>query len=680
MKESKNTYSTPSDEEILQTLNKRLEDNLSVNQNWRDIEVAENYAVYEGDQWLTEALDVQSKNSMPIITINRVTPVIEAICGFEIQNRQDVKYSARLMNDEQQGFNSVMDDVKEYIEQNTNADIQYSLAFKDMLISGVGAIETYIDYDLNPNGEVVIRRIFPGFLLWNPTAREQNIADNDYIIKMKVVTDEQLKKEFGDDVATGLSGNSELDNRLLLYFNQILTVKTLRIIYEYQWREKKPFYRIENPFPKLNLSQYPIEIAEKLQILKQELGDLYQFNPDQDELFSVRKKADADDILSVFESQFGITLDVSRQKQYVYYRAIVTGNKVYKKSENFSQTSFSINFMTGKFSELEQYYFGLVRFCKPPQRMLNQAVSDYVGFLATSPKGGVDIEEDAVPDMKAFIETYTKARNVTVYSTGGLAKSRPKITAPVPSGLLEMIQYADNQIMQVCGVTAEFMGMMQSKEMNTSFYRQQIKQSLSTLASFFDAKSTYMMNQARLYIDCARILADNAEGILIRNVTGEANAKYFPLLRSSIAKEYDVVLSEMPSTPDQNYDTFLKLIEVQTTLTQNNSPTNLMPLILQYLPLPIDIKKKIEELSKPPEPTPPDPINQELLISEIENKKAQAAKLNAEAMKMQMEALQTQTELQYTAKKEQSDIEYQEAKTEAEYSKILKTTTEIEAL
>jgi hypothetical protein len=661
----------PDDEDIISRMEARLNESLTISQDWRQFEVRENFALFEGNQWTKEAVDRQTKNSLPIININRTAPVIESICGYEQQNRLDIQYLPRLLNKEQEGYSDIMNNSVRYIEENAKADSQYSLSFRDMLICGIGATSTDFDYDNNPDGDTVVERIFPAFLFWDNAARAKNLIDSDYVVRLKVMNQEAIQEEYGitffDDVYS-----ASLDARILEFFNAVLAVKTLGVVYEYQWRQKEPFYRVENPFMKLNPMTLPPEVAMIMEALKKEYAETYSFNPDMDALFSVGSGKKLSEIKQIFGA-LGIPVKSTKQHQFKYYRAIITGSKVVEKSENYSQTGFSIKFMTGQFSELTQSYYGLVRSCKDPQRMLNQAVSDYVSFLQTIPKGGVEIEADAVDDIAAFVDTYTKARHVTIYEPGGLMKSRPKITPPIPSGILEMIQYSDQQIMQVCGVTPELMGMMQTKETNSSFLRQQIKQGLTTLSTYFDAKYYYLQRQAELYTDCVRIMVDNCEGRLIRNVIGEKDEPYIQLTKSRLAAQYDIVVDEMPSSPDENNDLAMKLLELQGQLINMPTPVNIMPLVIEHLDLKPDVKEQIMEMMKPPPPQPPDPLNTALLESEINYKNASAEKLMADAIKIKIDAMYRKQEAELNPYKQEADIKYTEARTVNEMVKAGQT-------
>jgi len=644
-----------SDKEIIITAHQRIEDALAVTCWWRANEVRDNYNIIEGDQWLEEPYDRQNADGMPIRTINKLAPVIDAVCGFEIQNRTEVEYIPRLATEQSMGFTDMLNDVVNYIESESQSEFQNSQAFKDMLICGVGVTDTTITYDNNPDGEVEIERVFPYFVLWDVTARAKNLDDANWVIRAKIVDKDSmdgLLKDAESKEEADASFGASVDARFLDFFNVVMIAKSLGIIYEYQWREKKPFYRIENPL--IGFVGDPMDpYTEQIVSLAKELQEKYSVNITTEKVFSIEQE-DYKTIKDLFD-MLGLKFKAVKQKKYKYYRATIVGNQVINKSENFSQTGFSMKFMTGKFSEVRQCYYGMIRAAKEAQRLLNQSISDYEGFLRTIPKGGVEIEADAVPNMQAFIQTYTKAREVTIYNPGGLSKTRPKITPPIPSGLLDMINLAAVSIMETTGVTPDFMGISDSKLMTATLNRQMVRQGLTVLSAYFDAKRFYMINQGKLFIDCVRVLIENSEGRLIR-VMQNGEVKYIPLLKNQVAADYDVIIEEMPQTPSEREDTFEKLMQLAQLLANKPNPIDITPLAIQYSPLKEDEINKIEQLMKPPEPQPPDPMVQEILMSEVKLKQAEAMKGKAEAMRVKVEAMLKQQELSTNQQAQIEDI------------------------
>lgn len=666
------------DNEVIETAHQRINDALMVTSWWRANEIRDNYNLIEGDQWLEEPYDRQNADGMPIRTINKLAPVIDSICGFEIQNRSEVKYIPRLSTSAQIGFTDMLNDAVKYIQDEAQSEFQNSQAFRDMLICGVGVTDTIISYDNNFDGEVKIERVFPYLTLWDVTARAKNLEDANWVIRAKIVDKDSMDgylKDAADNEQANATFGAAVDARFLDFFNTVMIAKSLGIIYEYQWRDKVPFYRIENPFVNItDIAEYqnPYELLE----LAKALQEKYNIDPAQDRVFSIESE-DFSKLKQLFEL-LALPFKYTKQKKFKYYRAILVGNKIIEKSENYSQKSFSLKFMTGKFSEVRQCYYGIIRGSKEPQRLLNQAVSDYEGFLRTIPKGGVEIEADAVPNMEAFVQTYTKAREVTIYNPGGLAKTRPKITPPIPAGLLDMINFATTAIMETTGVTQDFMGITDSKMMTATLNRQLVRQGLTTLSSYFDAKKFYTIAQGKLFIDCVRILVENSEGRLIRVMQSDSTKYYAPLLKNGLAAEYDVVVEAVPATPSERQDTFEKLLQLAGLLANTSKPVDITPIALQYSPLKEEQIKEILQMMQPPPPPQPDPLAQQILVAETQLKQATAEKNSADAAKTTIEAMLKRQELEHDSmlKKAQiekllSDVRLNNAKTTSEITNTI---------
>lgn len=648
-----------SDQDILTEAHGRIDENLTVTQWWRANEVRDNYGLYEGSQWLQDDYARQTANNMPIRTINRIQPIVDAITGFQIQNRSEVKLVPRTTEQDESGYADLGNDGIKWLQDVTNYDMMKSLATSDMLISGLGFIEFKVGYGdskvysntLTDSGNPACERVFPYFMLWDVTTRDKNLEGANWLCRAKIVDKNQLKRyldtmnEGESDADLDATYSASVDSRFMEFFDTIMTTKSLSVIYHYQWREKKPFYRIKNPlvgFEGIEGSEYAQQVVDMAKMLKEK----YSFDPSTDHQFTVPAK-DFKDIEEMFALLDFYDLEYIKTKKWCYYRADLVGNKVISKSENFSQNGFTIQAMTGKYDELRQCYYGIVRSLKEPQRLLNQAVSDYEGFLKTIPKGGVFIESDAVPSMEGFRDTYTKAAQITVLSPGALiaGKMLPKSAPPVPDGLLQMIEYASRSMMEVVGITPDFMGQSDSKLMTAQLNSQLVRQGLMVLAPYFDSITLFTKMNGVVFLDMLRVLLENEEGRLIGHITPEGNKVNVPLFESRLCPQYDVVIEEVPMTPDQRNETFTKLMELAELLANKPNPVDISPVVMEYAPLKPNEINAVKTLMQPPEPTPPDPMQVRLLESEVMYKEALAQKEQADAQSAMMDTMLKEKEL-----------------------------------
>lgn len=671
--------------DILKAAHQGIIDNLLVTQWWRTNEIRDNYGLYEGSQWLQADYSRQMANNMPARTINRIQPIIDAVSGFQIQNRSEVKLVPRITSEQEAGFSDLGNDGIKWIQDVSNYNMVKSLAFTDMLICGLGFIEYKIGYgdgkhyDSNnsDSGTPWCERVFPYFMLWDVTTRGKNLEGANWICRAKIVDKKQLEEltkgmDAEDMSAVDAEFGASVDSRFLDFFNTVMVVKSLGVIYHYQWREKRKFYKITNPL--LDFEGDPEDVrTQQVMELATTLQDLYDFNPISDQ-FLVIPSSDYKEVLELFQMVGYYQLERMEIRKWVYYRADIVGNYVLNKSENFSQSGFSIQAISGKYDEIRQTYYGLVRSMKEPQRLLNKAVSDYEGFLLTIPKGGVFIESDAVPSLEGFRDTYTKAAQITVVSPGTIAnnKIQAKVAPPIPQGLLDMIQYANNAMMEVIGITPDFMGQLDSKLMTAQLNSQLVRQGMMVLAPYFDSVTLFTQQNGLLFLDILRVLLENEEGRLIGHITPEGNKVNVPLFKENLAPQYDVVVEEVPMTPDERQRTFEKLMELAQLLANKPNPVDIAPLVMEYAPLKENEKNAIKTMMEPTPPPPPDPLQVALLESEVGLKQSLAQKQSAEAMKYNMEALLKEKELDYKDQELSSDIIKQLRSAEYDKAKAMK--------
>lgn len=660
-----------SDDEILKRAHDGIQENLLVTAWWRS-DIRDNYGLYSCSQWLEEDYSRQIANNQPIRSINRSQTITDAIVGFEIQNRSEVKFVPRVNNEQQIGFADITNNGTKWIEDNSDYSMCKSLAFTDMLISGTGFVENRIEYNENPNGKMQCSRIFPYFMLWDVTVRDKNMKSANWICRAKIIDRNELHNylkgmtaDERDDAAADFG--SAVDARFLEFFSTIMIVKSLGVIYHYQWREMEYYYRIKNPLKGWEGEvddPYTEMVVESARVLQ----DKYNFDAFTDGEFV----CDTEDLADV-RALFG-TLDMKiktiKAKKWRYYRADIVGNRVISKSENFSQTGFSIQVMTGKYDEIRQCYYGIMRSMKEPQRLLNQAVSDYEGFLRNIPKGGFIMEVDAVPNLEGFRDTLLKANLLTIVSSGALqaGKIMPKPCPPIPQGLLDMIQYATQVMLEVVGITPDFMGIADSKLMTAQLNSQLVRQGMMVLAPYFDSVRMFTQNSGRIFYEGFKILMENCESKLIGHITNESNRKDVEYLRNNLNIEYDIVIEDVPQTPSERQQTFEKLLELQSVLLNKPNPVDITPIVMEYAPFDGDQLKKIQALMQPQPPQEPDPVQQRLLEAESAFKEASAERQKAEALKAQMDAMLKQTEIQNH--EEDTVIDRFKKMTTAEYEQV----------
>ena len=152
---------------------------------WRHIEQCQ--AFYAGDymNYRDEfAYGYGSSRSIQQVQFNRVKPYVNAVVGFMAQQRRKPDYQARIENKEEQvALTDYLNGYSDYIRENANADQMETQQDKDMVIGGIGVTDTAItikkgEPTKDPNGEIVIERVDPMHVGWDPNATLNNLEDS----------------------------------------------------------------------------------------------------------------------------------------------------------------------------------------------------------------------------------------------------------------------------------------------------------------------------------------------------------------------------------------------------------------------------------------------------------------------------------------------------------------------
>jgi len=678
--------------------------------NWLKSEVRENYSAvdgfsygdYQSGQWENLDYSRRKTDQKPCYQINKLARVVDAISGFQVQNRSEIRYLPRELSDEQPPqapnvlaqpmqpapmtlgqdakFADVVNDGIQYIRQESRSDLENSNAYTDMLICGVGAVDNIISYDENPNGEASVRRVAPHLLMWDIAARKKNMTDANAVASASLHDKDTLLAEINAErpksqqISDFPTGN---DDEFLSWFNNG-TDDNLVVAYDFQWRVKEAYWQVQNTIMERPDLMPALEASGVLANAKERGVDL-----SRDEIFSISVEE-----YSSFKEAFGllgIEFKAVKQRTYKYYRANIVGGMLISDDENYSQKGFSLKFMTGKWSETRQCWYGVVSVAKDPQKLLNKAMSDLSELLYISPHGGALVESRAVggaANLKDFKDTWSKQREVTILADGAISGQwfMMKPQAQVSPAILQTIEFAERSILECPGLTPEFLGVADGSAQQAAMLQaQRVRQGLAVLATYADAHSFFLQDQGKLFVDMLAVLAENSGGLIIRNLSGNKAQPYVKLLKDQIATEYDLIVKEMPKTPDERQRETDVLLQIAGMLTQAGRDGGaVLPLIIENQDINSDKLDEVLAATQPPPPPQPDPINTELLQAQADDlragaalKRADAAKRDAEAKGLNLDLLEQFKSLR---EEDRTERELENQKMKAEIAKIASET------
>lgn len=610
------------DGELLATIMERYKASREHLSAWRE-EARECFEFYANRQWSQEEEEILKNQMRPTITFNRSAVLIDAVLGYEVNNRQETRFIPRTLGDAK--VNEELTKGSEYFRDECDAEFEESDAFRDMLICGMGWTGDRLDATRNPEYDLIRERIDPFEMMADPSARKPNLADARYMMRKKWMARDEVRQMFpewdseggnadwlADDEAEG--GIQHTDPRNRYKGNNDSEVGRDIPTLEYQWMTLEDRFLIKNP---------------------QNGKEIYLTKPQVDE----NKDALAQ------MAQFGV--QPKQVKKSVYRRAFVIGGEIVKPQNEPSPyfapycDGFSYGCITGMRDRNKSTWFGMMRRLRDPQVWSNKWLAQIMHILNSGAKPGYDVEEGAIKNQADFEQKASKPGAINTFVSGAIQNGRIQYRNPptMPTGFDKLVEYANKSFGDVSGVNQELLGMADREQAGVLEYQR--KQSAVTLlAPLFDSLRRYRKITGR----CWLYMMQNyiADGRMIR-ITMDDGEQFVPFNKSETA-EYDVVIDQASSAPNQKEATWAVMTQLLPIIGDRLGPDE-FKLILEYSPLPESFMEKFKEMEKAKEgqPPPPDPA----------------------MVKVQMDAQLKQQQLQFDQQKAQQDGQIEQAKTAA---------------
>lgn len=538
---------TQDKEDLAKWIVGELKESKMKSSSWRK-QARECYDFYSSNQWSDEDAAKLDEEGRPAVVFNRITRTINAIAGLEVQNRQEVRFIPRETNDG--AVNDILTAAAKWVRDNCDAEDEESEAFQDALISGVGAIDTSLDYEIDQDGKIIIERGDPLEFYWDFRSKKRNMDDTRWRARVISMSDKDVKDKW-PEWESGKSGEQWLDIE-----NEPTDVTPPRYqgdgtdkggkkpieVVKFQWYEKESFHRIASDGKIIELSD------TKFTRMRQTIDEMGLQHVSQ-----IRRK---------------------------YQVAYLIGDEIVEQRDLEVQNGFTINFITGLRDRNNNSWFGLVNLMLDPQRWANKWLSQTMHILNSNSKGGLMAEEGSFKNPRKAEEEWADPAAITWLNSGGLQKVQQKQVSQLPSGIEGLMKYALESINDVPGVNSELLGLADRQQ--AGILETTRKQAgITMLALFFDALRRYRKEQGRIL---ARFIVDYiADGRMIR-IVGEQGAQAIPLLRDPLTFEYDVVVDDSPTSPNQKERVAAILQAMLPNMMKMGVP--FIPEVLDYLPLP----------------------------------------------------------------------------------------------
>lgn len=564
---------------------------------WRK-EAKESFGFVANHQWKQEDKSILEAENRPCITFNRCAPILNAVCGLEINNRQSVVYLPRTVG--KTGVNESYTAAGAWIRDECYAEDEESEAFRDMLICGEGWTETRMDYDENPQGQPVIEKIDAMEMGVNKGASRRNYLDARMIYR--------IREMFPDEVRTVANIDPNISNAAM----------------DARWL--KDSAQPEDG-GQGNKKDYPDEtrpgIGERLDGDRKQTVKVVQCQYWKREPVNMVATPNDTEVQEMTDEEFAtfknraaimglqgqpIEYQNARVMRRVYYQCFI-GVRVLS-VEKLQMGMFQFKALTGYRDTEDKCFYGMMRDMKDPQMWANKWLSQILHIINTNAKGGLLAETDAFQNVRRAEEDWADPKKVVWVKPGSLQKQKVKerTAGQLPSGLDQLMMLAISSIRDVTGVNLELLGQA-DREQAASLEAQRRQSAMTVLAGMFDSLRRYRKLQGKLMLQFIQLLP---EGTLIR-ILEQGQYQYIPLMKEESVEKFDVIIDQAPTSPDQ------KQFVWQTTqqiLQMNILPPQAVIELLKYSPYPESVVMDIRKAMGMDGEMPPEMLQEKLTQAE----------------------------------------------------------------
>ena len=622
---------------------------------WRE-EARTDFEFAAGRQWTDEDNRILLDQERLPITFDQIGALLRAVVGSQINNRQDIRYLPRGMEDRNSAETASL--LAEWARGQCEAEDEETAAFNDAATGGMGWVELRLDYDEDPDGKILLEYVDPFQVLPDPTARKANLADSREVGRRKPWRLADIKAQWPekadeleeirlDDGGPGLPrwqarGREAYREPMDDAWGDDDRVEVV----EYQWAERVPGRMVADP----NAGERVFLSEAEWKQLRQNLRAMGLPEPGSIKHYRVE-----------------------------WRRAVLCGSVLLERGDSpcpFSPTLFCI---TGMRDRNKGRFFGIVRALRDPQRLVNKLLSQTIAIIGQSSKGGWIAEKSALHDPEAFENSVARPGSISVVDDGALVSGRlrEKTLPQLPSAHVQLMQFSLAAFQGISGINKELLGLADREQAGVlEAQRKQAAQAI--LAPLFDSMRRYYKRQGRPLLHFIKAYVPQDK--LIR-VVGEDMTPRF--LRSALlddAARYDLIVDEAPTSPNAKAETWAALLPLFPTMAKLGMPTEVWMEVLRYSPVAASLVDKIQAAITRAQQEAQAAKQQQPADPEMLKAQAQVAAANAKAQgEMAIKQQKAAAEIELDRAKAAADIQLDRAaageKARTEFARMLMKQT-----
>lgn len=169
---------------------------LSATSTWRQ-NAKQDYKFMQGKQWDDADMKKMREAGRPAITINRIRPIINLLCGYASQNETEPDFLPRSEEDDR--VSRVAKGITKYCLDRANYQRNKGKCFRDKIICGLANYWVHYEFDYAKlDGEIRIDRVSPFDVFVDPECTQEDLSDAQYIGRYSWESPSKLKQVYPD--------------------------------------------------------------------------------------------------------------------------------------------------------------------------------------------------------------------------------------------------------------------------------------------------------------------------------------------------------------------------------------------------------------------------------------------------------------------------------------------------
>jgi hypothetical protein len=493
-----------------------------------------------GDQWDDNDRSKLESADRPVLTFNRLRPLVRLLTGIERKTRYDIRV-VPVGEGSDNVISRLLTGFIRKVEDDNAAPYVYSDAYRMGLITGRGWIKVDVNYNNNISGDITLEEVDPYEIFVDPYTRKYDLSDCRYIIRELFLTKDEVSDIYPDFDTEKMELSSPDDP------DSISDSRKPYKIYEIWYKEyKNHWYAVRS-----------------------DTGDVAPLFG-QDNINNAK--------LIAQENPEAIRV-VKFLRPEMYY-AVISGSIVMEQGpspyghEMFPYVPFFCEFMPRFGVGEPPKWHSIITDLMDPQKEKNKRTSLFVDILLRFINKGIRYTEGSIANEEE-LDDRTKASGYKIQMKEGYFDQFETIEGSGPdSSLMQYGAVLDNEFYAISGISPAMYGVEESSRESgrTVMLRQQ--QGHSMLAPFQDNMrlTRRMISYQLMHLiprvftieRMARIIAEDGS-IQGMQLDMEALAKLQGLViikNDAGFIKYDIAVSDTPSTPTTRQAEFMELLEL----------------------------------------------------------------------------------------------------------------------